>query len=123
LANTVGDATADFPTHASVRLGTTNAWTLQFWPKPVASDYYVNTIWSVPEEDLEVDGSTDGTEIYIPNRPIYLGALWLAFNERGEEIGEPGGIAETRYMKSLAAERERAFVHEQSTGRFDWYRG
>jgi hypothetical protein len=127
LANTAsgtsGTGYAEYPTHASVRRDGFNRWAIQLWPAPSVTGKYVRTAWHIPEADLEVDGTTDDTEIYIPNRPIYLGALYLALNERGEEIGEPGGIAESRYIKALAAEKERAIGHEQTTGRFDWYRG
>jgi len=37
----------------------------------------------------------------MPHRPVYLGALYLALNERGEEMGEPGGKAEQRYRVAL----------------------
>lgn len=122
LANSRGDSSATYPTHAAVRKDHINRWTLQLWPKPALSGKFIRMIWYIPEEPLQVDGSTDSQQIYIPNQAIYLGALWLALNERGEEIGEPGNIAETRYRNYLAAEKERAITIDESTGTFDWYR-
>jgi len=50
--------------------------------------------WYNPQADLAVDGSDDSTVILLPERPIYLRALFYAANERGEEMGEPGSILE-----------------------------
>jgi hypothetical protein len=52
----------------------------------------------VPQEDLSADGDT----CTVPWRPIRDLALMYALDERGEEIGEPGGRAERRYHESLA---------------------
>lgn len=58
----------------------------------------------IPQEDLSVTSEDDvATTIYLPTRPIIMGALYYAYNERGEEMGEPGGIAEQRYQRSLAS--------------------
>ena len=76
-----------------------------------------------PDPQLESDGSTDDVVFRVPDRPVYLGALMMALNERGEEMGEPGNIAETRYMDALGAAIEMDQKHEERTNAFDWYRG
>ena len=64
------------------------------------------THWYIPQDTLEVDASDDNTNVLLPAVPLIAGALMLAFNERGEEIGEPGNVAERRYHRSVAAAME-----------------
>jgi hypothetical protein len=52
-------------------------------PAASAAGKIVKMLWWTPEAELLADGTTDGTSIAIPNRPIFLGALYLALNERG----------------------------------------
>lgn len=73
------------------------------------------TYWYAPQESLDVDGTDDDVNILLPSRPLYLGTLFLAQHERGEEIGEPGNIAEQRYRNSLASAIELDLqVHKAS---------
>jgi hypothetical protein len=55
----------------------------------------------------------DTTEVTVPSRPVILGAYMLALNERGEELGEPGGLIEQRYLeaKDSAIERDNEAPH------------
>ena len=62
--------------------------------------------WYVPQADLALDGTDDATSILLPNRPIELLAVYYALNERGEEMGEPGGVAQSRAQTALAAALE-----------------
>lgn len=62
------------------------------------------------DRDFEVDVyvpqpafSNDTDMITLPTRPVIQGALFYALNERGEEIGEPGNIAEQRYERATSA--------------------
>lgn len=71
---------------------------------------------------LEVDGTTDDTVIKIPERPLYLGAYFLALNERGEEMGEPGMMAEQRYLQAKGVAIESDMKHNQLTNQYDWVR-
>jgi hypothetical protein len=64
-------------------------------------DYFAFFDWYVPQEDLAVDGSDDDAVLRYNTRVLRLGALFLALNERGEEIGEPGNVADLNYNKSL----------------------
>jgi len=41
------------------------------------------------------------TEIQVPARPIELGALWYALEERGEELGAAGVFSERKYRQAL----------------------
>ena len=64
------------------------------------------TYWYIPQAELALDGTDDDTEILLPARPIYAAALMLAVNERGEEMGEPGGILDTSARNAAAAAME-----------------
>ena len=64
------------------------------------------TYWYVPQAELALDGTDDATEIKLPERAVFLQALYYALNERGEEMGEPGGVAELRAKKSASAAME-----------------
>lgn len=78
--------------------------TLKMWFSAYpSSTVSVTSYWYNPQQDLAVDGTADSTEILIPDYPVYLYALMLALNERGEEIGEPGNLAETRAMEAIAS--------------------
>lgn len=64
------------------------------------------TYWYAPQAELALDGTDDSTEILLPARPIYLLALSLAMNERGEEMGEPGQMVAAQARDAMAAAME-----------------
>lgn len=64
------------------------------------------TFWYVPQPELLNDGSDDNTEILLPRRAVELRALYYALNERGEEMGEPGGLAWGRSENAIGAAME-----------------
>lgn len=63
----------------------------------------IRAYWYIPQADLALDGTDDSTEIKLPARPIELRALFYALNERGEEMGTFGGVADKRAMDAIAA--------------------
>lgn len=65
------------------------------------------TYWYVPQTKLAVDGTADSTEIKLPANPIELHAIYLALNERGEEMGQPGGLAIEAAKDALGSALER----------------
>lgn len=73
---------------------------------PSATAKTWRTYWYIPQTELATDGSADDVNIILPNRYIYLKALFYALNERGEEMGEPGSIAEVRANLALSAAME-----------------
>jgi len=62
--------------------------------------------WYIPHASLATDGTDDATEVQLPERPIRLRAIYYALNERGEEMGEPGGIAFSRSASAISAALE-----------------
>lgn len=93
------DGDSDNPVYFTLRNQSGGSPTITFWPTPAANRYVRAKFW-VPEAAFDVD--TDAaTNIRLPERPLFLGALYLALNERGEEMGEPGNIAERRYNVAM----------------------
>lgn len=80
---------------------TTDGMRVAIWPAPDNDLIEYRFDMHVPQGPFELDGTDDNTEVTVPWRPLYLGGLFLALNERGEEMGEPGNIAERRYRDAL----------------------
>jgi hypothetical protein len=95
---------------------------LEVYPTPTTSRVMRMRFWTVAD-DLDPDGTDDSKKLRIPDRPVYLLALMYALNERGEEIGEPGNVAEMRYVNALAFAMEKDINMAQRSGRYDWRRG
>jgi hypothetical protein len=73
------------------------------------------TYWYAPQAELALDGTAESTEILLPERPIFLRTLFYALNERGEEMGEPGGVAELKAERAATAAMELdTQVHKKS---------
>lgn len=70
-----------------------------------------------------IDPTTDiNRTIRAPILPIVLGATFLALNERGEELGEPGALAERRFANALGNAIESDRTRQQKTNGFEFYR-
>ena len=102
LIQTDRDETEEDPNYFTLRQqNDADNLELEIWPLPEVSRLARLRFWT-PQPTLAVDGTADATTIYLPARPLYLGTLMLALNERGEEIGEPGNLAEQRYLSAVA---------------------
>lgn len=86
------------------------------WPPPATSRHIRIRMWT-PEAPIDADAD-DARTLLVPSRPLQLGALYLALNERGEELGEPGGVAERRYYDSVGIALEADVNRRARTGRF-----
>lgn len=72
-------------------------WSILLLERPTtALDY--TFFFKVPQDELVMASDT----LNVPWRPVVALAVMYALNERGEEIGEPGNIAEQRYRNDLA---------------------
>ena len=83
------------------------------------SNRTIRSYWYVPQADLALDGTDDSTEILLPSRCIELRALFYALNERGEEIGIYGGIADKRSQDAIAAAMETDATIQQKIQELD----
>jgi hypothetical protein len=115
------DSTVDNPRYFTLRANSdASGYTLELYPTPSAARY-IRIRFNTPEDFLDPD--TDAaTTILLNERVILLGALYLAQNERGEEIGEPGNVAETRYRMALADAVEDEIRMRERAGYYDWSR-
>jgi hypothetical protein len=94
---------------------------MALWPIPSIDDYMVRAYFNTPEDDLDVDSDAN-TDIKVPNNVVVLGALYKALNERGEEIGEPGGIAETNYYNALSRAISLDMNNRSRADGYVWFR-
>jgi hypothetical protein len=99
----------------------TNKLYLKLYPEPDAARVITLTFWT-PVPELLADGTTDTQNIIIPTRPVFQLALMYAFNERGEEIGEPGNLAEQRFHRAMTTAVERDISMYGKADRYDWRR-
>ncbi len=87
-------------------------WSLNtVWPVDSAdSARSWRTYWYIPTTKLLLDGTDDAVVIKLPAAPLEQWAIYLALNERGEEMGQPGGLAHTAAMDSIGSALERDMV-------------
>lgn len=99
-----------------------DGWRVAVWPTPTASGGQLRMQWWIPETAVDVDEDAVDRVVLVPNRPLVLGALYLALNERGEEIGEPGNVAESRFYTALGAAKESDILNSGRTNRYEFHR-
>lgn len=96
-------------------------WLIRLWPAPSASRTLRINFWT-PQAELTLTSADDSTEIIIPNRPVELYAYGMALNERGEELGEPGNLAERNYLNALGAAKENDMHGRIRVNEYEMYR-
>jgi hypothetical protein len=101
---------------------TADSQILTVYPAPASADNNVTLRFWTPQAELAVDGTADNTTIYLSERALYLGTLWLALNERGEELGEPGGVASLRYDNAKRDAMGYDIAMRGRTNQYEMYR-
>lgn len=89
---------------------------------PVASDSTARSwrmYWYIPQANLALDGTDDATEVKLARRPVEMRGLFYALNERGEEMGEPGGLAWARSENTIAAALETDMQVQKKSDEID----
>lgn len=115
------DETNDDPTYFSLRMSPDRAGLqLSIWPPPTSTKHIRIRFWT-PEDEIDATDE-DSRTVLVPDRPLLLGTIMLALNERGEELGEPGNIAERRFYDALSGAIEqdmkrRGWVNEYEAWR------
>jgi len=122
--NTTRDQTRteNYPAHfAVVSDADGRGWTIELeWPvESGATARSWRTYWYIPQAGLALDGTADNTEIKLARRPIEMRALYYAYNERGEEMGEPGGLAWSRSEAAIAAALETDMQVQKKSDEID----
>ena len=111
------DFTAEDPTYFSLRQSPDReGLSMTIWPPPATSQHIRMRMWT-PEDEIDVTADDD-TTLLVPSRPLVLGTIYLTLNERGEELGEPGNIAERRYYEARSAAIE---LDMKNKGHVDTY--
>jgi len=96
-------------------------WTMEL-PYALATTETARTMrsyWYVPQADLALDGTDDSTVLLLPSRCVELRAVFYALNERGEEMGTFGGIADRRSTDAIAAAMELDATIQQKIAELD----
>lgn len=74
---------------------------LYVYPRPSGSkSIQVTTVTPQGRADWESQSTLD-TNISVPVRPIVMGTVWYALEERGEELGTNALFSEQRFMQAL----------------------
>lgn len=111
----------DKPSWFTIEKSTSNDdLVIKLWPKPSATKY-IRLRMNTPPAELD-PASDASTEIKLPARLVRLGALMLATEERGEEMGELSARYEQRYMLAKAAAIENEMQMRERSGVYDWVR-
>lgn len=108
-----------FPMYLSLRVrddGT--GWTARVYPTPSEAGT-VTMKWWIPQDELDLDGADNNTPIIVRPDVVMAYALRAALNERGEEIGEPGNMADERLQVLLASAIDTDLMNRSRTGRYD----
>lgn len=86
------------PTYFAVDNSSGDVLDLFVWPRP-SSERTIQITLIVPQDRLESD--TLDTVIKIPIRPLIVGTVWYALEERGEELGPNSLFSEKRFNDAL----------------------
>lgn len=118
------DDTDDDPVYAAFYPDSTGQeLRMEVWPSPTTARELRARFHTKPDDmTIDSNGTDDATTIIVPDRPVYALALMHAYNERGEELGEPGNIAERRYITALEKAMEADIEQRARSGRYDWRR-
>lgn len=121
LYQTSRDETSTDPSYFTLRQSPDRAGLqMVLWPTPTAARHIRMRFWT-PED--EVDPDTDSARtMLVPDRVLYLGTVMLALNERGEEMGEPGNVAERRFYSALSQAIEADLNIRQYGNRYESWR-
>lgn len=90
--------TANEPCMFAIVAGTDETMQIKVYPKPTTTRSITLQMF-VPQDRL-ADNALD-TVVKIPSRPIEMGAIWYALEERGEEMGVNAIFTEERYRKAI----------------------
>lgn len=88
---------------------------------PPDATYYIYLRFHDPEVEIDVDTDSART-LLAPQAPVLAGAIYYALNERGEEMGEPGGVAERRYINAIGTAIETDTIRAARTNTHEMYR-
>lgn len=92
--STVNDA----PIYFATRMGTDGIPEVVVYPMPLQTRVLSITM-AVPQPHLD-DDDLD-VNISIPSRPLIVGSIWYALEERGEELGVSSLYTEERFTRAL----------------------
>lgn len=121
LRNENPDMTARYPTYLSLRINDAGTgWQATMYNTP-ETDGTVTMKWWIPQEEFALDGTDNNTDIIVRPDLVFAYALRAALNERGEEMGEPGNMADQRFLAFLSAAAETDLMNRSRADRYEFY--
>jgi hypothetical protein len=109
------------PSAMALKLASGGGYELELFPAPNTTRWMRIEFWT-PQAELAIDGTDDGTSVIVDSKAVEAYAHYRAANERGEEIGEPGGLLERRYLARLGAVIESAMGADLRANRYESWR-
>lgn len=96
-------------------------WNIEMqWPLASGeSNRTWRTYWYVPQAKLSITGTDDSTEVKLPRDAIEARAYFYALNERGEEMGEPGGLIWQHSVDAIGAALETDMQMQKKSYAYD----
>lgn len=116
-----GESTNIRPTHFTLRPLPNETMQIYFSPIPDQETPMSMAYFRRPSR-FTLEPLDDNTEFDIPFRPVQELALMYALNERGEEMGEPGNLAQGRYVQALSTAKEIDLKAGEHSNKYDWSR-
>jgi hypothetical protein len=98
IAQDTNPGTTQYPGDFCVEGNANGTLDIVVYPKPTTQRTY-SVLMITPQTRL-ADNDLD-TVIKIPTRPIEMGTIWYALEERGEEMGQSALFTEERYRKAV----------------------
>ena len=118
-----GGVEGSVPTHFAIRPQSDEEVVFLFWPAPKVQFTFQIVFYSRPPRLQVSDVVTDdSTTFQIPFRPVQELAMMYALNERGEEMGESGNLAQGRYIQALSTAKEIDLKAGEHANNYDWGR-
>ncbi len=93
------DERTEWPSFFALDNSSGDGLDLYIWPRP-NGQRTIQLSLTIPQTRLE-PADLDQV-IKVPVRPIYVGAVWHAMEERGEELGTRGFFNEARFNEALS---------------------
>jgi hypothetical protein len=94
---------------------------LEVYPEPTQARVIELMFWT-RDTRLEPESADNNRNILVPQRPVFLKALLNAYEERGEELGEPASKAEQRFERALDTAVFDDLDAASRADRYEWRR-
>ena len=96
---TLDTSNGNDPVYFAIDNSSGDSMEVHVWPTPT-DERTIQSVMIIPQAALSPETDLD-TTIKIPSRPIEVGAIWYALEERGEELGTNGMFSQGLFDRIL----------------------